>query len=140
MNSNLSDSTLESMVVAAMNQALPPGARSILLLPPDHTRLQSKAGEIVRILYRHFSQRCRIDIMPALGTHAPMTGDDLRLMFGTEIPQERFLVHDWRRDTVRLGEIPAQMLRELSGGALDFPVAVEVNGRILDPRYDLVVS
>ncbi|MDD3153511.1 MAG: hypothetical protein PHS41_01485, partial [Victivallaceae bacterium] len=45
-----------------------------------------------------------------------------------------------RNQNVRLGEIPAQMLRELSGGALDFPVAVEVNGRILDPRYDLVVS
>ena len=55
-----------------------------------------------------------VDVMPALGTHAPMNQDQFRLMFGQEIPFERILHHRWREDIDRLGEIRATEIEELS--------------------------
>ena len=40
--------------------------------------------------------------MPTLGTHEPMTAEQIRAMFG-DIPPERFLVHDWRKGVVKIG-------------------------------------
>ena len=56
--------------------------RKVLILPPDHTRLNSDAGELTRLLYEMLSPKTEVDIMPALGTHSPMTeapvADDVR--------------------------------------------------------------
>ncbi len=70
--------------------------RKVLVLPPDHTRLNSDAGELTRLLYELLSPKTEVDIMPALGTHSPMTEAQLRMMFGESIPLSRFKVHDWR--------------------------------------------
>ena len=70
--------------------------RKVLILPPDHTRLNSDAGELTRLLYERLSPNTEVDIMPTLGTHSPMTEAQLRMMFGESIPLSRFKVHDWR--------------------------------------------
>ena len=113
--------------------------RRVLLLPPDHTRLHSGAGLLCRILWELLTPGCEVDIMPALGTHVPMTEAEWREMFGG-IPYARMLRHDWRRDTVRLGGIPGAVLEELSEGMMRDPVPVELNRRILDPGYDMILS
>jgi len=113
--------------------------KKMLLLPPDHTRLNSQAGKITRFIYERYHQECKIDIMPALGTHSPMGKKELEMMFGTTIPQEKFLVHDWRNDVVRLGVVPSEMIKELSKGKLDYEVGIEAN-KILFQDYDLVLS
>ena len=113
--------------------------RRVLLLPPDHTRANSAAGDLCRILYRLLAPTTQIDIMPALGTHAPMTEKELRFMFGSEIPLNLFKVHDWRRDIRYLGDIPGSKLQEWSEGRVDYPVRVEVN-QILFTGYDLILS
>ena len=114
--------------------------RRALLAVPDITRLHSGAGPIAALFYQLLEERgCRVDAMPAVGTHAPMTRDEAARMY-PGIPFDRFLAHDWRRDVVRLGEVPADFLREISGGLWDEPIAVEVNRRVVDPEYDLVVS
>ena len=44
-----------------------------------------------------------IKIMPALGTHQPMTPDQTRKMFGdglADVYPSPFVVHDWREDVV----------------------------------------
>ena len=44
-----------------------------------------------------------IKIMPALGTHQPMTPDQTRKMFGdglADVDPSPFVVHDWREDVV----------------------------------------
>ncbi len=44
-----------------------------------------------------------IRIMPALGTHQPMTPDQTRKMFGdglADVDPSPFVVHDWREDVV----------------------------------------
>lgn len=114
--------------------------RKVLLLPPDFTRAHSGAGEIVRILYRLLSEGTQVDIMPALGTHDPITEQQRLKMFGPEIPADRFFAHDWRNDVVKVGEVPADFVSSVSGGLLSFPISVEVNKRLLDKSYDLIVS
>ena len=40
--------------------------RRVLILPPDHTRLNSDAGELTRLLYEMLSPTTPVDIMPTL--------------------------------------------------------------------------
>ncbi len=113
--------------------------RKVLLLPPDHTRLNSDAGELTRLLYRLLSPKAKVDIMPALGTHSPMTEGQLRMMFGRSIPLGRFRVHDWRNGIRRVGEVPGRLIREWSGGLVDYSVRIEVS-KLLFAGYDLILS
>jgi nickel-dependent lactate racemase len=111
----------------------------ILILPPDHTRLNSMAGPITAMVYEKLSPTAQVDILPALGTHNPMTEAQLRMMFGDSIPLDAFKVHDWRNEVVRKGLIEGEMLSKLSGGKVDYTVGVEVN-RMLFDDYDLILS
>ena len=114
--------------------------RKVLLLPPDFTRGHSQAGLIVQILYRMLAPKTQVDIMPALGTHVPLSRDERLEMFGPDIPEKRFLVHNWRTDVVKIGEVPASYVAEVSEGLVDYAVDVEVNSRLLDPGYDAIMS
>jgi len=114
--------------------------KKILIIPPDYTRLNSYAGEITGFIYDLLSKRCKIDIMPALGTHMPITDDERIEMFGNRIPKECFIVHNWRTDVVKIGEIPAGFVKEVSEGLMDEPIDVEVNKLLLDKSYDLILS
>lgn len=111
----------------------------ILLLPPDHTRLNSCAGLITQMIWEMYHNACRIDIMPALGTHSPMNDAQLEMMFGADIPKSAFRVHDWRNDVVQLGTASSGFIRELSCGKLDYEVKIQAN-RILFDDYDLILS
>ena len=113
--------------------------RKVLVLPPDHTRLNSDAGELTRLLYEMLSPKAEVDIMPALGTHSPMTEAQLRMMFGESIPLARFKVHDWRNGVRHVGDVPGKLLREWSGGLVDYDVRVEVNKQLF-AGYDLILS
>ena len=116
------------------------GVKKALILPPDFTRIHSGAGFITSVCYHALSaQGAAVDILPALGTHAPMTDAQLDAMFG-DIPHDRFLVHDWRRDVVRLGVIPAAYVSEITEGLWTEAVSVEVNRRVMDESYDLIIS
>ena len=113
--------------------------QKVLILPPDHTRLNSMAGPITAMVYEKLSATAQVDILPTLGTHNPMTEAQLRMMFGDSVPLEAFKVHDWRNDVVRKGLIDGDMLSELSGGKVDYTVGVEVNQMLFDD-YDLILS
>ena len=131
---------LERLVEQSLAAFGGPALRRVLLLPPDHTRLNSMAGPITAAAYRLLvAQGARVDIMPALGTHAPMGESELRMMFGPDIPLDRFLPHDWRQDVVSRGVIPGARLKEWSCGQVDYEVKVEVN-KILFAGYDLILS
>lgn len=111
----------------------------VLIIPPDVTRLNSNTGELTGILYDLLTPDAQVDIIPALGTHAAMTEEEIHLMFGTEIPLDRFKVHDWRNDIVHRGDVPGELLGEWSEGKVDYPVRIEVN-KILFDGYDLILS
>jgi nickel-dependent lactate racemase len=114
--------------------------KRVLLLPPDVTRINSDAGNLCRLLYELLSPTAQVDLMPALGTHNPMSETEIHRMFGTGIPLDRFLVHDWRHALVRLGQVPGALVKEWSEGRLDYDIAVEVNERLLRGGYDLILS
>ena len=98
------------------------------------------AGPITALVYEKLTgEGVQVDILPTLGTHNPMTEAQLRMMFGDSIPLDAFNVHDWRNEVVRKGEIPGEMLAELSGGKVEYSVGVEVNRRLFD-GYDLILS
>lgn len=112
----------------------------LLILPPDHTRLYSRAGEITAWLWQKLVGRVKVDLMPALGTHAPMTREQCYLMFGPLVPYEIILPHLWREDLSRLGELSAEEIEDLSGGRFGQPIPAEVNKRVVEGDYDLVLS
>jgi nickel-dependent lactate racemase len=115
------------------------GCRRVLLIPPDLTRRNSGAGVITAQLYRQLAEQAEVRIMPALGTHLPMTAGELAEMFGTDIPLEAFRVHDWRKHLMRSGEVAASFVRELSRNRLDSAIQIDVS-RELFSGYDLIVS
>ena len=114
--------------------------RKALLLPPDFTRFHSGAGFITNVYYHALTERgAEVDVMPTLGTHDPMSEEQLTSMFG-DIPKDRFLVHHWRTDVVKIGEVPADYISEITEGLWNEPVSVEINRRIMDESYDLIIS
>ena len=80
-----------------------------------------------------------MDILPALGTHEPVSREQAAAMFG-DIPYEKFIPHNWRTDVVKIGEVPASYLEEITEGLWHDPVSVEINRRVMDESYDLILS
>jgi nickel-dependent lactate racemase len=116
-------------------------ARRVLLVPPDQTRLHSRAGDIVAQLVGLLDGELeRVDVMPALGTHQPLGPAEARLMFGDAIDAGRLLHHRWREDVITVGEIPAEEVDELVGHPLGLSLPFAVNRALIDDSYDLVVS
>ena len=112
----------------------------VLILPPDFTRYHSNAGLLTNLYYHFLTDAgVQVNILPALGTHVPVTEEEMDLMFG-DIPHDRFLIHHWRTDVVKLGEVPASYLEEVTEGLWHDPIDVEVNRLVMDPTYDLVLS
>lgn len=112
--------------------------KRVLAVPPDFTRFNSYAGPLTEMAYDYFGEALT-DVMPALGTHAPMTPEQISAMFG-HVPAGLFRVHDWRNDVVTVGEVPAEYVREVSEGRLDFTWPAQVNKLLLDPSFDLILS
>ncbi len=111
-----------------------------LIIPPDYTRFHSNAGYITNVYYHALTEQgCQVDILPALGTHVPVTEEEAGHMFG-DIPFEKFIPHNWRTDVMRLGEVPAEYLEEITEGLWHDPVSVEINRRVMDESYDLILS
>lgn len=129
---------LEALVTSHLTSHLT--GRRILLVPPDQTRLHSRAGEITAVLYELLVARgATVGVLPALGTHTEMSPDDVKLLFGDRVPYEAVSHHRWRAGLVRLGEITAAEVIELTGGRFDQPIPVEVDRMLLD-GWDRVVS
>ncbi len=112
----------------------------ILLVPPDITRCYSGGGQITAYLYWKLSKRTEVFIMPAVGTHRAMTRDEQKNFFDPAIPEEAFLYHDWKSDTVKLGTIPETFCESVSNGKYVKEISVETDRRLLDKSFDLILS
>lgn len=122
-------------------QVVATGARRVLLVPPDHTRLHSRGGEIVAGLLPLLERELeRVDVMPALGTHRPLGPEEADRLFGGAIPAERLLVHDWRNAVTPVGELPAEEVDELLDHPLGLTLPFVLADPVADGTYDLVVS
>lgn len=114
--------------------------KKVLIIPPDFTRFHSNAGFITNVYYHVLRERgCQVDILPALGTHDPVTEVQAEVMFG-DIPYTLFRTHNWRTDVVKLGEVPVSYLEQVTDGLWHDPVSVEINRLVMDESYDLILS
>lgn len=112
--------------------------KKVLIIPPDFTRYHSFAGLITGLAWQYY-RNCLSDILPALGTHSPMTSDQIKKMFGS-VPETLFRVHDWRKDVVTLGEVPAEFIEQVSEGRVHYAWPAQVNRRLVEDDYDLILS
>jgi nickel-dependent lactate racemase len=119
----------------------------ILLLIPDLTRT-APVGLVYQTLYGCLADRVKkLDCMAALGTHPPLSQEQLCRCLGltpgeyasSYSPKTAILNHEWRNpDTfVRIGTIPEDEIRSITGGRLDGEVPVLINRRALE--YDQIM-
>lgn len=114
--------------------------KKVLLIPPDLTRMHSGAGNITAIYYDILKDTCDTYILPALGTHDPMSEEEFLEFFGPTVPFEKMISHNWRTDVVKIGEVPGSFVEEVSEGLIKDSIDVEVNKILLDKSYDLIIS
>jgi len=112
--------------------------KKVLALPPDFTRFHSFAGLITEMTWEHYGEALT-DVLPALGTHVPMSDSEISRMFGA-VPKNLFRDHDWRNDVVTVGTIPSNYVKQVSEGKLDYTWPAQVNKLLVDGGFDLILS
>jgi nickel-dependent lactate racemase len=114
--------------------------KRVLLLPPDLTRAHSGAGKITELLYRELDAAdAHVEVIPTLGQHVPHTEAENKWMFGT-VPHERIFAHDWRDGCTHVGTVPAEIVKDTTGGAADWEIPVYLNSKLMTEQWDLVVN
>jgi nickel-dependent lactate racemase len=136
METDLTPRQLNDLLVESLAKL---GARNkVLAVPPDQTRAHSRAGELTRYAWQYYGDKLKA-VLPALGTHVPMTPGQISTMYG-DMPLDLFKVHNWRTDIETLGEVPAEFIREQSEGKLSYAWPAQVNKLISRGGFDLILS
>lgn len=112
--------------------------KKILVIPPDFTRFHSQAGLLTKFIYQYYKEALT-DILPALGTHSPMTIVEITKMYAS-VPINLFRVHNWRKDLITLGEVPSEFVKEVSEGKVNYGWPAQVNRLIAEGGHDLILS
>ena len=108
----LSDEDLAAGLISALTKL---GERNnVLLVPPDFSRFYSKSGPLACAAAGFYGDGLA-DVLPALGTHFPMTDDQLDRMYPT-IPRDKVRPHRWREDVITIGKVPGSFVSEVTGG------------------------
>lgn len=132
----LSQEQIRDAIYTALDKI---GSRQkVLAVPPDITRLHSGAGEITRYLYDYYGEYLT-DVLPALGTHNPMTPDEINHMYAG-VPHDLFRVHDWRNDVVTVGVIPGEQVNKITHGLIDTEWPAQLNKLVYAGGHDLIFS
>jgi len=118
--------------------------KRILLIIPDNTR-SGPIGDIFKIIYEHLQKKAKtIDCLVALGTHQPLTEEQIcKRLTITEQQREskyaavRFFNHEWARAQTftSIGKISADEIERISGGLFREKVKVAINKLLFD--YDV---
>jgi nickel-dependent lactate racemase len=112
--------------------------KKVLVVPPDYTRFHSRAGELTSLAYEYYGSSM-VDILPALGTHVPMTESEIDSMF-KGIPKNLFRIHDWRNDVVTVGTVPSEFVSQITNKALNYTWPAQVNKLLANGGHDLILS
>ncbi len=132
----LSEQELKEAIYSAFDKL---GKRKkVLAIPPDFTRFHSQAGHLTKFTYQYYKEALT-DILPALGTHSPMTVNEIEKMY-SGIPFSLFRVHNWRRDLITLGVVPSEYIKEVSEGRVSYSWPAQVNKILVEGNYDLILS
>jgi len=117
--------------------------KRILLIIPDNTR-SGPIGDIFKIIYDFLAEEAKaIHILVALGTHQPLTEEQICTRLGitaiercSKYAQVRFFNHKWERpDTFTfVGQIRTEEIKKISGGLFREEVNVAINKLVFE--YD----
>jgi len=135
----LSDNDLKAGIFESFRKLKDLGAiEKVLTIPPDFTRFHSKAGILTSFSYEYFGNTLT-DILPALGTHTPMTSSEITKMF-PGVPHSLFREHKWKKDLTTLGTVPGSFISEQTEGKLEFGWPAQVNSLLVEGEFDLILS
>jgi nickel-dependent lactate racemase len=135
-DTDLSPEQMNDLLAGALDRLGP--RKRVLVIPPDITRLHSRAGALTQMVWKYYGERLAA-VLPALGTHAAMSGEQLTRMFG-DMPQWLFHIHNWRTDIETVGEVPSSYIEEQSEGKLHYAWPAQVNRLLLEGNFDLILS
>jgi len=132
----LSDADLAAALTSALESL---GARQkVLVVPPDFSRFYSKSGVLTCAASDYYGENLA-DVLPALGTHFPMTDEQLERMYPT-VPRSLVRDHNWREDVVTVGEVPAEFVSEVTDGIWTRPWPAQINKLVWKGGHDLILS
>jgi nickel-dependent lactate racemase len=144
-NGFLAVSEIDSILSSGLS-GLALDGRKVLVIIPDHTRTMP-LPLFFSLLTRQLSGRAAaLDFLVALGTHPPLSIDDLQRLVGITAEQQagsyrhiRLLNHTWDNpeSLVTLGVIPKQEIEQISRGLLAVDVPVRLNRLVLE--YDHII-
>jgi nickel-dependent lactate racemase len=133
-------------VIASAVDSLNVAGKSVLAIIPDHTRT-CPLPQFLRILHdRLAGQASKFDMLIALGTHPPMSEEQIDSLLGVKpgtreavFPGVKVFNHRWKEpgELAHVGRLSAAQVREISGGLFEMDVDVTVNKLIFD--YDIVL-
>src|SRR5664279_306394 len=83
-DAELSSEDVKAALFQALTQLGP--RRRVLAVPPDLSRFHSRSGELTRGAFEFYGDALQC-VLPALGTHSPMTSAEISQMFG-DMPQD----------------------------------------------------
>jgi nickel-dependent lactate racemase len=140
---DLTDAEIRSTLREGL-ASLPLDGRRVLVVIPDGTRSLPMPRVFDLLAELAGPRAAALDYLVALGTHQPMSDDQLSRRIGREVRggragDSRIFNHEWKDpDTfATLGTIPADELGRISGGLLARDVPVSLNKRIFD--YDQLI-
>lgn len=115
------------------------GARErVIAIPPDYTRVHSQAGALTCFAHEFYQDRL-VDVLPALGTHLPMSDNQLEKMF-PGLPVSLIRTHRWRDDVVTIGHVPADFVAQSTENIYAKPWPAQLNRLIWEGEHDLILS
>ena len=117
--------------------------KRLLLIVPDNTR-SGPIGDIFKIVYYCLEQKAKaVDILVALGTHQPLTEEQICTRLGMTSSERsskyapvKFFNHEWQRPEalVSIGKIRADEINEITDGLFREEVDIRINKLIF--KYD----
>jgi nickel-dependent lactate racemase len=117
--------------------------KRLLLIVPDNTR-SGPIGDIFKIIYDCLEQKAKeVDILVALGTHQPLTEEQICTRLGITSEQRssiyasvKFFNHEWQKPDAltSIGKISADEIDQITDGLFREEVDIRINKLILD--YD----
>ena len=118
--------------------------KKVLVIIPDSTR-SGPISLCFRALVEYLSPSvAQLDFLIALGTHRPMTEEQLCKHVGITMAERHSTYakiglynHDWQQGLKHIGTISAAEIRELSNGLMELDLPVRINGRIF--AYDHLI-
>jgi nickel-dependent lactate racemase len=133
----------------AVARACPSAAyrgQRLLVIVPDGTRT-APIGLVFKALFAQVgAAAARVDVIIALGTHQPMSEEGICQRLEISIEERRaryrrvgFFNHAWDNPSAlkEIGAIPAEHIRQLTGGLFALEVPVEINRMVLE--YDQLI-